>query len=123
MTETNRELLALAAKAVGLDLSYCPAWKCMAKELHDLDGSYFDVNSRWNPLTNDGDALRLAAALGASIHVRRVDEYSRIYSEVFICDLYGGEIYAVGRQEHDADPASATRRAIVRAAAEIGRSM
>ena len=118
---TDRELLELAAKAAGLIIV-----GSIPSMLHDDDWLETTENGPdmfWNPLQNDGDALRLAMKLGASIHVRRVDEYSRIYSEVFICDLYGSEIYAVGRQEHDADPASATRRAIVRAAAEIGRSM
>lgn len=66
----------------------------------------------WNPLQDDGDALRLAVKLSLTIH-QWVDE-------VCVCNEKGtinegiariGNIYA------------ATRRAIVRAAAEIGRNM
>ena len=30
---TDRELLELAAKAAGLELTYCESWGCMAREL------------------------------------------------------------------------------------------
>ena len=38
---TDQELLELAAKAAGLtNLTYCPAWKCMAEyDEHDGGGS------------------------------------------------------------------------------------
>jgi hypothetical protein len=52
---TDHELLEAAAKAAGM--SY----------VHDLGVlSHDDFNEfvRWNPLTDDGDALRLAVALG-----------------------------------------------------------
>lgn len=77
---TDRELLELAAKAVGID----------NKKLNH------PVNF-WSPLTDDGDALRLAVKL-------RIEVCSK-----------GMEAFG--------DPYAATRRAIVRAAAEIGRSM
>ena len=50
---TDRELLELAAKASGeLTASWCG------------NDAYFDgVLSRWNPLEDDGDALRLAVKL------------------------------------------------------------
>ena len=99
---SNRELLERAAKAAGIE--------CTAVVLegvpHRFGGGY------WNPLTDDGDALRLAVELGldiefyeASIHV-----YDDKSEKSFV-------------EEHDGDPYAATRRAIVRAAAEIGRSM
>jgi hypothetical protein len=68
----------------------------------------------WIPLTDDGDALRLAVKLNMCL--------KRYYFE--------GEYYVMA--SHDAgwsqenikpNPYSATRRAIVRAAAEIGRNM
>jgi hypothetical protein len=68
--------------------------------------------SHWNPITDDGDALRLAVRLKFDI------------------DIYYGEIASGEEGErhqtligNDADPYAATRRAIVRAAAEIGRNM
>jgi hypothetical protein len=96
---TDRELLELAAKAAGLK-----GWKFY--EEHPVDGyprHSFGMRlggNRWNPLTDDGDALRLAAKLFLWQAVR--DGYQHVDSD--------NDIYA------------ATRRAIVRAAAEIGRA-
>lgn len=102
----DRELLELAAKAAGY--KYRPANECIV-----VDG----VPGRWTPLTDDGDALRLAVRLRLDIEW---DE-----PEAVIASSHFGES---NRQltewtEHNGCAASATRRAIVRAAAEIGRSM
>lgn len=76
----DRELLEKAAKALGTELLL--------------------MGSRWNPLEDDGDALRLAVTLGilqtATLHeaMHNVPDWSDRYA--------------------------ATRRAIVRAAAAIG---
>jgi hypothetical protein len=91
----DRELLEAAAKAAGLRVNFHPA------------ASY-----NWNPLTSDADALRLAVQLRLDV------------------DCAGGEVVVAYEQithAHAAervgdDPIAATRRAIVRAAAEIGRS-
>jgi hypothetical protein len=61
----------------------------------------------WNPLTDDGDALRLAVRLRMNVDWESAD--------CVWCDNEGETV------EGD-DPYAATRRAIVRAAAEIGRS-
>ena len=111
MQIVDRELLELAAKAAGLDLTYCPAWSCMAKKLADLDGEYFDSKTCWNPLTYDGDALRLAVNLRISVSIGKD-----------VVEAYIGE--SDGKLEASKSTIlSATRRAIVRAAAEIGRQM
>jgi hypothetical protein len=98
MTATDRELLQFAAKAAG-------EWPSPEPFEHVL--------SRWNPLTDDGDALRLAVKL--NITVRRSDEYDASYAVA----PYDPTLIS----ETDADPYAATRRAIVRAAAEIGRNI
>jgi hypothetical protein len=98
MTETDRELLQFAAKAAG-------EWPSPEPFEHVL--------SRWNPLTDDGDALRLAVKL--NITVRRSDEYDASYAVA----PYDPTLIS----ETDADPYAATRRAIVRAAAEFGRNI
>jgi hypothetical protein len=97
---TDRELLELAAKAAGLPHQWCDAWGTMAKT--SPDGG-FVFNHVWNPLTDDGDALRLAVQWG----------------------LLGAPFMTLAWIETlgDSDPYAATRRAIVRAAAEIGRAM
>lgn len=108
---TDRELLELAAKAAGIELGCrgCGKFGCIGE-------------CEWNPLTDDGDALRLAVKL----HIG-MDIYNG-HVEANWCDLVRSEERFV--QEFcdeafnglDAKQA-ATRRAIVRAAAEIGKGM
>ncbi len=84
---TDRELLELAAKAAGYERNGAgPIGPC-----------------EWNPLNDDGHALRLAVRLGILL---RTD---------FIKQL--AELMRQGM-----DHCAATRRAIVRTAAEIGRT-
>ena len=100
---TDRELLELAAKAAGFQnllQRQSPRWS---------NGHY------WNPLTDDGDALRLAATLGISVSYDRLDQGVE-ERRVFAVWGRGVELEHLG-----ADRYAATRRAIVKAAAEIGR--
>lgn len=60
----------------------------------------------WRPLTNDGDAFRLAVAMCMPLEI--TDEVTEVIPLGII-------------EEHGPDPLAATRRAIVRAAAEIWR--
>jgi hypothetical protein len=53
---TDREMLELAAKAAGLPHQWCKAWHTMAEPRPD--GGFF-FEKVWNPLRDDGDALRL----------------------------------------------------------------
>lgn len=97
----NRELLEYAAKAAGIDERRLPpAWP-----------NRFDVD-QWNPLIDDTDALRLAVKLGLSVNVWH--EAKNVYVDFASAEEYVLEIF-------DDDPYTATRRAIVRAAAEIGK--
>lgn len=75
--------------------------------------SYFDgVLSRWNPLTDDGDALRLAVKLRIGIERHK------------LCRTTAYNHYRnVSVTEHNDDEYAVTRRAIVRAAAEIGKEI
>lgn len=100
----DRELLELAAKAVGCEP------QGMEQGLMYLLG----VQYGWNPLTDDGDALRLAAKLEMNVDIgHHFTEASMIRDDTRIC----------ADERHDDDPFAATRRAIVRAAAEIGKAM
>ncbi len=105
---TDKELLELAAKAAGIEIVWYPK----------LGNYYIPSHSemlddlRWNPLTDDGEALWLAVKLQLSIHV--CAGYSSACS---------GEPYFVDEEVIDNDPHKATRRAIVLAAAEIGKGM
>lgn len=56
-----REMLELAAKAVGGVLTYGTGWGTVEKDQPLLN------ERRWNPLTDDGDALRLAVKLNIPV--------------------------------------------------------
>jgi hypothetical protein len=91
---TDRELLELAAKAAGLEV----VTPTMLKY------------GQWNPLTDDGDALRLA--VGLKIRFEKTDTFAV---------AWGAEKQFTEPLTND--PYAATRRAITRAAAEIGKAM
>ena|SRR5690625_420922 len=104
---TDRELLELAAKAAGYDISH--RWNAERMTMPNQEIGLFipDVSTCWNPLDDDGDALRLADAVGMT-------EIKIVYDEW--PDYEAGMI-------RKSPNAPATRRAIVRAAAEIGKEM
>lgn len=100
---TDIELLELAALAAGID----------APDFTHENGTwvYKEPNKKnWNPLADDGDALRLAVKLGLDVS----------FYESAMC-VYAGE--SMEPFTRTPDRYAATRRAIVRAAAEIGKSM
>ena len=101
MTNEDRELLEWAAKAIGCIYS-CST---LFSEQDEIDF--------WNPLEDDGDALRLAIKLGLMIVVWREEKMS----------YAGNEDWEGIFEKHQDSPAVATRLAIVRAAAAIGRRM
>ena len=110
---TDREYLELAAKAAGIELRWHPDGTAYS------DSRCKDYWGVWNPLADDGDALRLAVKL-----------FMFVDSAAGAPDSFGAELVRAGNEvvdkteprTHD-DPYAATRRAIVRAAAEIGRTM
>ena len=71
--------------------------------------------SKWNPLTDDGDALRLAVKLKLRVLPQEKCCYVESNPETLLA------LASVSALEMNSnDPYAATRRAIVRAAAEIG---
>lgn len=106
---TDRELLELAAKAAGYKLSFYNGYAVNVTDFHPAQNVH--GAKQWNPLTDDGDALRLAVKLGIEVAARH--DQSR-------ADSIG---LPVVYEPHCEDPYAATRRAIVRAAAEIGKEM
>ena len=110
----DRELLELAAKAIGEE-GYWADYPGMGTRTGyqgamKLDGYY------WNPLTHDGDAFRLAVALGISVWHRTT------ISKVYACGPVTDKCFAL-EVERLPDPDAATRMAIVMVAAQIGRQM
>lgn len=65
LSPANRELLELAAKAAGIDAEAYPDDEDCREGLWLKGARTADNNSVWNPGRDDGDALRLANALGA----------------------------------------------------------
>ena len=116
---TDRELLELAAKAAGYtEFVYCEFWRCLAKWT-DEDGGSFDSRTCWNPLTDDGDALRLAVCLHLDINQFPVTNGYVGMVEIW-CNGDGDPAHVEYVRSED-DRLAATRRAIVCVAAEIGR--
>lgn len=115
---TDRELLELAVKAAGHRIV---EWVQDGNGVEvaiiiRADGDGFSKRP-WQPLhenqmtDSNGDALRLAVRLRMQIDI--------LERSIYALALNGTKLFELDR----ADPLSATRRAIVRAAAEIGRSM
>lgn len=115
--KTDKELLQLAAKAAGVNGEYRSA--CVESYNADIFGiapKGFSITSFWSPLTNEGDAFRLAVYLDMDVCLsprdKEVTAFTLIYGAVSSCtEPYGNDKHA------------ATRRAIVRAAAAIGEDM
>ena len=116
---TDKEMLELAAKAAGIDWIKNCVW---------IENGFYSPLAKheriaWNPLTNDGDALRLAVKLGIDVSFplyRKPDPptvHAGRYWDTYVSCWYPFE------ERKGEDPYAATRRAIVRAAAEIGRHM
>lgn len=116
---TDRELLELAARAAGVRIGN---WI----EYADAEGFASDAKvAPWNPLTDDGDALRLLTELRLcvdwqpgleEVHVgHTIEDFPPAQVEYEEYDDFGNRqsLYR----------GAATRRAIVRAAAEIGKDM
>lgn len=109
LSDADLELLTLAAKAIGARAEAVEGEQWMA--LHFDNGR---VEHGWNPLRHSDDAFTLAARLGmlvdfnsrAAMDINRTGENAS--------DWHGGT---------DDDPVIATRLAITRAAAEIGKAM
>jgi hypothetical protein len=102
---TDRELLEFAAKAAGIE------WV----DGHENAGLRNRDGRVRNPLTDDGDAFRLAVKLRLEPRFLDLDHPAgpprvTFHNVAGLVELAGNDLLA------------ATRRAIVRAAAEIGRA-
>lgn len=110
----DRELLEMAALAaeIGPKLCYESARNCL--RIGDRKSYWL-----WSPLSDDGDAMRLAVKLGLVVCVMKDAGLTGVYIPA---EHIGGK-YDAGETYYLTDPYAATRRAIVRAAAEIGQTM
>ena len=102
---TDRELLEMAAKAAGIAVR----WNENPPSTVQIDD--FGDAGWWNPLTDDGDALRLAVKLRLEFEWWKTGiSANHASTPIMPIEHVGDDAYA------------ATRRAIVRAAAEIGKA-
>ena len=115
--DSDRELLELAAKAAGYTTNH--PWNAErltmnppvdALCIEDANGL---VHTAWNPLDDSGAALNLAVKIELVLSMKP----SRGYV------MAGRGDQSTHYEETSSDPATSTRRAIVRAAAEIGKAM
>jgi len=119
---TDREMLELAAKAGGY--ARHEYVENSARDGRVVTGHYDSLLEVCiNPLTDDGDALRLAVQLMIRVSVNRAFPLGipgSVTAEYPDRDCF---YFALGEAVTNGDPYAATRRAITRAAAEIGRQM
>jgi hypothetical protein len=108
---TDRELLELAAKAARIKCDFVGE-AFIGKGLGDEGRDW-----PWNPLSDDGDALRLAVKLGIQVGPNPA-------SREPMCFAWPRQQGVAAQYEtYGDDPYAATRRAIVMASAEIGKDM
>ncbi len=117
MNATDKELLEMAARALGMP------------SLSDANGVYGawvgepETGHWWNPLEDDGDALRMAVTL--EIGVDFFSGFKQVichrHADRENCDMHGVVGYGAGADRRPS--AENARRTIVIAAAEIGKSM
>lgn len=117
--QTDRELLEMAAKAADYNFSWNEQYEC---------GEIWPDGDKkkmfWQPHRDDGDAMRLRGRMGALI----ADEGSAVRVEIhryptssIILETYGRDL--PGGFASDNSVNSATRLALLRAAAKIGKAM
>jgi hypothetical protein len=118
---TDRELLKNAAKAAGYSVRAVSGYEQGGTVSFYMEPSQL----YWNPFTDDGDALRLAVRLG--LHARQFpiidDGFDAPLGMVEVWRFDGDDPMHVEFLRSGDDRLVATRRAITRAAAEIGEGM
>lgn len=106
-----RTMLELAAKAAGLKhVNYAGSDYDGKLGLQLVDEIGRQANL-WNPLTDDGDALRLAVKLGIAVFHA---------GATHLCESEDGA-YLADEVDPEGDGTAATRRAITRAAATLAK--
>lgn len=106
----DRELLELAARAMGYEIEH---FRGAAEKLSVVPPGIINF-VYWNPLADDADAFRLAVKLGLSLEIGEpgFGDVQAGKRDNWACEWLNGD-----------NPCAATRRAIVRAAAEIGKKI
>lgn len=114
----DREMLEAAARAAGYTLTWGEKYMVGGDEVDCTDLAYIVSDEReespryWSPLDDDGDALALAVALRLDIwhHTAHSAAGQPARGNIQSCGI-----------DSEADRPAAVRRAIVKAAAQIGQ--
>lgn len=121
MSEKNEErLILLAAKAAGLKVQYSNNYGDFS-----IGEPYSKGETRWNPIEDDGDALRLLAVI-ARHAAFRFSAGKTIHGNNILLDLETSApktVQVASLDSGEGDVAKSMRRIIVSAAAEIGKKM
>ena len=104
---TERDEIEAAAQAAGVPLNW-PLDPFTGARLEGMPPRRTDTWDNWNPLSNDGDAFRLAVKLRMNVFHAGISAHAMDEE---------GDVEA--KEGHERDPYAATRRAIVRAAAAM----
>jgi hypothetical protein len=104
----DREITELAAKAAGI----VGVWHERGQCIHATNCAGLS-DMWWRPLEDDGDALRLAVKLKLMLGFHNYENSVRVISQDLLDPVHTEPV--------GDDPYAAARRAIVRAAAEIGK--
>lgn len=115
---TDRELIELAAKAAGIDVYESTDGTIQNRPVLVFSGGglmgTMPYEVRWNPLLDDAQAFRLAVKLRLRVEIHPAYPFV----SAFIVGTIGRFEEPIVDNEY-----AATRRAITRAAAEIGKAM
>ena len=111
---TDQKLLELAAKAAGYEkIEYNDLKGSMLDIRYGRDEAIWNGEDYWNPLVDDCEALRLVVKLRLEVGFPKEN----------VVWSFGRTEGNISKEFDFTDPYAATRRAIVRAAAEIGKNM
>lgn len=105
----DNEMLELAAKAAGYVCKWHPDDPFFLRSMHIAPKW-----EPWNPLDNEADALALAKKLGLLVRL--------VETGINVIFKANDQLMQLS-VSHNGNVSTATRRAIVRAAAELGRLM
>lgn len=123
MKGDEKELLKFSAKAAGLSLDVSGKNGGANGAVFDLFGNVvldWHNGVTWNPLRNNADAFWLVAKLELELYTGEDESCKTACAAYFV-----GDCQRVCIEHHDShkDVYAAFRYAVVRAAAEIGRSI
>lgn len=108
----DRAMLEAAARAAGISVYFDDVGQCCKRQPRDPLATWL-----WNPLTDDGDALRLAVKLSLLVKQDTMPDGPIVKVAIEWSSAFDPDYFFI--EEVNRDPYAATRRAIVRAAAAL----